>query len=145
MTPRDLALQVALSNLGQPYVWGGDDPVAGFDCSGLVVEALKACGVLPRDGDWSAHTLLHGAFQGRPRVRTLPALERGMLVFWPRDDGVIRHVEMVYTPLHNGAVITIGASGGGSKTTDREAAIRANAYVKLRPVAPGWSVAVDPF
>jgi len=28
------------------YLWGGDDPLAGFDCSGFVIEILKSVGIL---------------------------------------------------------------------------------------------------
>ena len=143
MTARGLALDVAWSFLGLQYSWGGNDPIAGFDCSGLVIEALKSVGVLPRVGDWSAHALLHDIFRDRPRVPT-SELRPGCLVFWARADGHIRHVEMVYAVLERRAV-TIGASGGGSATTTVAEAIRADAYVKIRPVAPGWVAAVDPF
>lgn len=145
MTPRDLAIDVARSFLGQPYDWGGDDPIAGFDCSGLMIEALRSVGVLPRTGDWTAHQLLHEVFKGRPRVRPPGILEPGLLVFWARDDGHIRHVEMAYATLTNGTMLTIGASGGGSKTTSPDAAAKQNAFVKIRPVAPNWVAAVDPF
>ncbi len=36
----DIALR-ALSMIGRPYVWGGDDPSEGFDCSGLVHYVYK--------------------------------------------------------------------------------------------------------
>lgn len=40
----------ALSLLGVPYRWGGDDPTRGLDCSGLVRHVFKAVGLadLPR-------------------------------------------------------------------------------------------------
>ncbi len=144
MTPRQLALEVARSFLGTMYRWGGNDPT-GFDCSGLVIEALRSVGVLPRKGDWSAHQLLHEVFKGRPRVHPPGTLEPGLIVFWARDDGHIRHVEMAYTALTNGTVLTIGAQGGGSKTTSTQAAAEQDAYVKIRPVAPNWVAAIDPF
>lgn len=40
---------IALSQLGQPYRWGGDRPQRGFDCSGLVRWSYGRAGVdLPR-------------------------------------------------------------------------------------------------
>ena len=121
--------------LGKLYRWGGDDP-AGFDCSGLMVEMLKAVGKLPRDGDWTAAQL---ATHFTPTAKLKP----GVLVFWTR--GVhIGHVEMVWA-VHGDTVLTIGASGGGSATLSDEAAIKANAFVKIRPLVAGWVKAVDPF
>lgn len=45
----DAAVAAALTQLGVPYVWGGETPGAGFDCSGLVQWAYAQAGVtLPR-------------------------------------------------------------------------------------------------
>jgi cell wall-associated NlpC family hydrolase len=42
------AVSYALAQLGKPYVWGGTGP-AGYDCSGLTMEAYGAAGVaIPR-------------------------------------------------------------------------------------------------
>ena len=51
-------LKSALSYLGTPYIWGGDDP-SGFDCSGFVVECLKTAGFLSENEDYTADGLLH--------------------------------------------------------------------------------------
>ena len=43
------AVSAAETQLGVPYVWGGESPGAGFDCSGLVQWAWRQAGVsLPR-------------------------------------------------------------------------------------------------
>lgn len=43
------AVEAALGTLGTPYVWGGNDPGAGLDCSGLTKYAYGEAGVdLPR-------------------------------------------------------------------------------------------------
>ena len=144
MSRRDLALQIAFSFLGRKYLWGGNDPVAGFDCSGLVIECLRSVGLLPRSGDWTAHSLLNSVYKAKPRATKAADLRPGMLVFWPRADGHIRHVELVYAVV-DGEALTIGASGGGSKTLSEADAVKQDAYVKIRPVNKGWSAAVDPF
>ena len=44
-----MAVSWALSQIGTPYVWGGETPGVGFDCSGLVQAAYAVAGVsLPR-------------------------------------------------------------------------------------------------
>lgn len=46
------AVDMAESQLGVPYVWGGEQPGVGFDCSGLVQWAYKQAGVnLPRTSE----------------------------------------------------------------------------------------------
>jgi cell wall-associated NlpC family hydrolase len=52
-------VQAAAKQLGQPYVWGGESrKEGGFDCSGLVDWALRACGVnLP--GRLTTQSALH--------------------------------------------------------------------------------------
>lgn len=134
---REAALNIVERELGKPYIWGGDDPISGWDCSGIVIEALKATGRLPRNGDWRAADLA-AMF---PKV-TVPS--RGDLVFWNRG-GKIGHVEMIWAIYGPGNLFTIGASGGGSGTMTREDAIKQNAYVRIRPIEPGWIMAVDPF
>ena len=51
------AIKDAESQLGRPYVWGGDNPAVGFDCSGLIEWAYGQAGVkLPRTSQqqWAA-------------------------------------------------------------------------------------------
>ena len=138
--PREIALAVWERLLFEPYLWGGDDPLAGFDCSGLVIEGLKSAGRLPREGDWSAEALAS-------RFPAVPAegLHAGCLLFWNRGTPPhIGHVEIVWAVLGD-QVFTIGASGGDSRTTSLPAAIAGNSYVKIRPAVAGWVRAVDPF
>jgi len=148
MTPsflrRELALDIWKALLWKPYLWGGNDPMSGFDCSGLVIEGLKSVGLLPREGDWSAHALARERFPA-PRYPRLAdsMLQPGCLVFWGSAER-LTHVEIVFARAE-GVLVTIGASGGGSKTTDLDAAKAQDAYVKLRPLRSGWQEALDPF
>jgi hypothetical protein len=51
------AIKDAESQVGRPYVWGGDSPAVGFDCSGLVEWAYGQAGIkLPRTSQeqWAA-------------------------------------------------------------------------------------------
>jgi hypothetical protein len=71
---------LAETQVGKPYVWGGDSPQTGFDCSGLVYWALHTIGLeaCPRTSEdqwtWCQHI---------PEGDLAP----GCLVFeqWPED------------------------------------------------------------
>lgn len=134
-TERELALDYAWRYLGTFYSWGGDDP-SGFDCSGFVVEILKAIGLLPRGGDWTAAGLF-GLFQNK----AVSEPQAGCLVFWHSNDKII-HVEMCVDSERS-----LGASGGGRGTVTREDAIKHNAFIKMRPYKTRKNVYgfVDPF
>jgi cell wall-associated NlpC family hydrolase len=102
------AVEVALAQLGSPYVWGAEGP-STFDCSGLTSFAYAAAGVtIPRVS--RAQFAAYAA--SRPVVPT--DLRPGDLVFFadnPRAPSTIHHVGMyigkglmVEAP-HTGAVV----------------------------------------
>jgi cell wall-associated NlpC family hydrolase len=76
---------VAERFLGVPYLWGGGG-ADGLDCSGLVQQALYACGrACPRNSGMQAEAL------GAPLSidRDLKGLARNDLVFWPGHVGIM--------------------------------------------------------
>lgn len=118
--------------------------MTGFDCSGLVVEGLRASGTIGPDEDLTAQEL-YDRFVGAPS----PNAYAGALAFWARSAAHplrVHHVEILWRCHgHNGGQwYTIGASGGGSATTTPELAAAHDAYVKVRPLRPGAWFA-DPF
>jgi cell wall-associated NlpC family hydrolase len=111
---------VAERFLGAPYLWGGRESL-GLDCSGLVQQALFACGrTCPRDAD-QQETLGHEI--ARADVR------RGDLVFWvghvaiALDADRIVHANgfhmMVEIERLDDAVTRISAAGNGAPTSYR--------------------------
>lgn len=83
-----VAVAAAESQLGVPYVWGGEMPGRGFDCSGLTQWAWGQAGVvIPRVAAAQAAALPHVA---------LSQLEPGDLLFYYNLDGdnQIDHVVM---------------------------------------------------
>ncbi|MDB5463633.1 MAG: cell wall-associated hydrolase [Phenylobacterium sp.] len=114
------AAAVAERFLGAPYLWGGRESL-GLDCSGLVQQALFACGLAcPRDTDQQASL-------GRAIARE--DFGRGDLVFWKGhvaiglDETRIvhangHHMMAAIEPLE-AAVARIEAAGVGAPTAYR--------------------------
>ena len=122
---RSLVCNQAWRYLGKPYIWAGDDPMEGFDCSGFVIELLKSVGKLPRKGDWTAHQLWM-KFRDDYEV---DEPRGGCLVFWKNHSGRIVHVELCLTDAES-----IGASGGSRTSKTVADAIAQNAFIKIRPI-----------
>jgi cell wall-associated NlpC family hydrolase len=77
-----------VSQLGVPYVWGGETPGVGFDCSGLTQWAWAQAGVsIPRTSQTQWADLPHVS---------LSALEPGDLLLYYNLDGTdtVDHVIM---------------------------------------------------
>jgi len=108
---------VAQSYLGAAYQWGGRESL-GLDCSGLVQQALAACGrAAPRDTDQQAAFFAPISEAER---------RRGDLVFWKGHVGVLldadtllhanaHHMAVAVEPLA-GAIARIAAAGSGAPT-----------------------------
>jgi hypothetical protein len=138
MDKRTAALMVWDNLYGLPYRWGGDNPIAGFDCSGFILEGLKSVGLVDETADFSAHNLRWDLFKNK--IERVP--KPGCLLFFEKNNKIF-HVEAVWQVI-DGLVLTIGASGGGSETTTPAAAEASDAYIKIRP-RKTWSYCIDPF
>ena len=123
----ELALAHVLGFSGDPYIWGGDDPIKGFDCSGLAVEYLKVFDTLNEWEDYTAQGLAD-------LLEPTEVIARGNLSFYGTSIKKITHVEIIIGP-----VTSLGASGGGRRVKTREDAIRENAYIRPRPVIKTWA------
>ncbi|HVV77955.1 MAG TPA: C40 family peptidase [Mycobacteriales bacterium] len=112
------AVRVALSQIGTPYIWGGEG-AGGFDCSGLVQYAYAKAGLaLPRTAQQQ--------YDATPHLAADSELQPGDLVFFGADTTAIDHVgialgdgRMVDAP-HTGSQVrfdTIPATVGSTYGT----------------------------
>ena len=118
---RDMAT-VAETYLGAPYLWGGRESL-GLDCSGLVQQAMFACGrACPRDTDQQEA-------MGQPIQRE--AFGRGDLAFWKGHVAIgldatriihanAHHMMVAIEPL-DAAVMRIAGTATGQPTGYRRA------------------------
>lgn len=118
----ELLRAYALSFVGKPYIWGGDDPIRGVDCSGLVQEILASVGMDP-PGDQTAQAL----FNHFEKSASWNKHGLGALVFYGQSVTKITHVAFMVDQYR-----IIEAGGGGSTTTTVQAAIDQNAFVRIR-------------
>jgi len=113
-----VAVQWALAQIGTPYVWGGESPGAGFDCSGLVQAAYRAAGVtLPR--------VAQDQYDATPKLAAGTPVAPGDLVFFGSGPAGVDHVGLF-----------VGIVGGRDVMVDAPytgADVRADAF----PGTPG--------
>jgi cell wall-associated NlpC family hydrolase len=119
-----VAADWALAQVGTPYVWGGETPGVGFDCSGLVQAAYQAAGLaLPR--------VAQEQYDTGPLLRAGAVLEPGDLVFFGASRASVTHVG-----------IFVGTAGGQAFMVDAPhsgAQVRVEAF----PATPGADWGAD--
>jgi cell wall-associated NlpC family hydrolase len=101
-----VALEWALAQIGTPYVWGGETPGVGFDCSGLAQAAYAVAGVrLPR--------VAQDQYVSTPKVPAGSALAPGDLVFFGGGPSSIDHVGL-YVGVVDGQNVMVDAPHTGA-------------------------------
>lgn len=129
-------IRLIFSYLHEPYKWGGNDPEEGFDCSGMVVDALQAIGFLKPHEDYPASGLFKifsesGTVIERVKNGEEPKYaQKGDLLFWFNYTGKCYHVAVAIDKLH-----CMTADGGGDTTLTLDDAVEQDAFVKVRPIA----------
>lgn len=125
MWASSILFEYAMSLTGLPYRWGGDDPIKGFDCSGLCIELLKASGVYPDSSDRTAMGLYRLYVAGARNAASL-----GTLAFFGASAGAVTHMGFCLN-----STLMLEAGGGDSKTLTETDAASQNAFVRVRPIS----------
>lgn len=101
-----VAVEWALTQIGTPYVWGGETPGVGFDCSGLAQAAYEVAGVaLPR--------VAQDQYDATPKVPVGDPLAPGDLVFFGSGPSGIDHVGL-YVGTVGGQAVMVDAPYTGA-------------------------------
>jgi len=139
------AVAYAKRFIGIQYRFGddefhGDDPIYGFDCSGLISEVLRRQGTIPSRARFSAQGFYDYFIRGLGRECTYR--RPGVLVFYGKSRDKITHIAMMVEGSH-----VIMAGGGARTTKDSDEAARRNAFVMERPddYRPDIVAYADPF
>jgi cell wall-associated NlpC family hydrolase len=118
----DAAVSIAERYLGVPYVWGGNTPSTGFDCSGLTQFVYAQLGV------WLPHYAA-AQFLAYPRLDPSQLAPGDLVFFEPKADGP-GHVaiyagngQIIEAP-HTGAVVRVGSLAGAAASLGFLGAVR---------------------
>lgn len=126
MHEADSLIDYSMKFISTPYIWGGNNPLIGFDCSGFVCEVLKSHGYLKHNIDYSANDLLN--YSKRYFLKKDTPIKADLL-FFGTNPNMACHVAIA---LNN--KLMIESAGGNSKTKELSHAIKRNAFVKIRPI-----------
>lgn len=110
--------------VGTPYIWGGNNPLKGFDCSGLICEGLRSVGAIKADLG-SQELFNHFKSKG-----ARSQLARGSLLFFGQSQNNITHVAIALDEK-----VMLEAGGGDRNCLTINDAILKNAFVRFRPIS----------
>jgi cell wall-associated NlpC family hydrolase len=113
-TAGGIAVDWALAQVGTPYIWGGETPGVGFDCSGLVQAAYKVAGIsLPR--------VAQDQYDATAKLGPDDPLQPGDLIFFGSGPTDVSHVGIY---IGNGQMVDAPYTG-------------ADVRVETTPTTPG--------
>jgi cell wall-associated NlpC family hydrolase len=105
-TAGGIALDWALAQVGTRYIWGGETPGVGFDCSGPTQAAYRVAGVaLPRTAQEQ--------YDAGPQVPAGEPLQPGDLVFFGSGPTDVSHVG-IYVGVQDGQSVMVDAPHTGA-------------------------------
>lgn len=113
------------SFIGVHYMWGGDNALIGFDCSGLISEGLRSVGLCGKD-----RLTAQSIYDKVGKYTSTDVISEGNLLFFGKDLKNITHVAIA---INNFQMLEAG--GGGSTTTSEARAGEIDATVRIRPIS----------
>lgn len=125
MNNLEIVRETALSLLNTPYLWGGDSPSRGLDCSGFAMILLKAFGIFNFKEDLTSQQIYDKI---KDEKNSFEQPYEGCFIFYGRNKNSITHI--MYALNEN---LCIGAQGGGSNVDNFAKAIALDARVKILP------------
>ena len=135
---REYLMSLAINLINTPYVYGGNYPYEGLDCSGFVNFVYRVFGLLPQ-GDRTAEGIYEYFNKNQDKrsfIHYAPSFRHslympGDLVFYGKSR--ITHITLFFGP-YNQEVSVIGASGGNKLCTNFDEARARDAKVKITPL-----------
>ena len=116
---------ISLELLNVPYIFGGNDPSRGLDCSGFIQLNLRKMGIIRDNVDRTAQDLYNLLEAGEYRSQLGP----DSLLFFGESRYKISHVEMAVND-----TMMIGAAGGSKNCTTVKEAKELDARVKFSQI-----------
>lgn len=126
---KDIAWVWMQSVLGTPYIYGGNNQLQGFDCSGLAQEYLRIIGLDPA-GDQSAQALFDHFCKGGHGCRIeRHQLAFGDLLFFGSGNTGVSHIAIALS-----TTIMFEAGGGNETTKTAKDAEKIGAMVRFAQI-----------
>lgn len=116
-------LIMAVQYLNVAYIWGGNEPITGLDCSGFVLQVLRDVGY--KKGDMTSQ----GLYNELSLISKSSEIETDSILFFGRSISDISHVAIAINREY-----MIGASGGDENCTKLNHAITRDARVKITKI-----------
>lgn len=123
MSP-ELFLQILMTYMHKPYIYGGKNPLQGLDCSGLACEVLAMCGLISTNEEMNAQQI-HEHLTATPYLNKA---DIGAFVFYGASKTAIDHVAIFLDEDH-----VIEAGHGTPQTLTVADATARGARVRVRP------------
>ena len=119
----DKVVEVALAQVGKPYIWASANPNIGFDCSGLTYYAFKQAGI---NLNRTSYTQINNGVSVDSKD-----LRKGDLVFFNNGGGRISHVGIY---IGNNQFVHASSPGTGVTVSKPFGSYFGNTYVGARRI-----------